>query len=723
MMVDEFAGFRIKPKNEDEFLGLRIKPKTGDSNAKLIGKSIASGLLSNLDLPQNIGSFIEESANPEHGLIGQLRKGYNLFTGKSHEPWKAPTNFFSSLPSASGKVKKTLKEYGGIDLEPHPTTGSQKILSHVGEFAGSMGPFGLFSKFNKGREALKLAGTGAAIGGTSGVLQEAGVNPLVADIGTAGLLPVLPAGTKNLFNKFSKSHRTTKTEQRVADALKKQIGEENVPTVLENIKNYRKQKKPIKAIELTTPEIAQDIGLSRLYQTQGNLNSLAQRNAANQTKLLETLEGIGTTGLPESVKGEAIRMPFFERFNKKTKRREKITAPLYEELEAIEEGLNPVTAKSLLDKEIEVASPGNKPALEKYRKGLIKNKVNPQDIEKAQEIEKKLRNIDKEYQYLNPSALEQIKAPFEQELLALEKSFSPRPIQIENTIQELGDKVNAFSRTGEINAARKYGGVKKALEQDLSTSKTGLKHREEYKRLSKPINEIETSSLLNNFIKKNKDVSQLEGFIAPSEKIPDLILNSDLANTKILINKAKGNKELLSLIKGTYIDKLLETSKLSSGVLSYDKANKFINNKYNKEKLNLIFNNKERAKIEHYLDVLQRRNKVLTAGKMGGSDTQQKLKIESEFNDSLSGLGKLAEKTGLNAIGLGNIGSALWDMGRSKLKAINNNKYNSVLEEALLDPNTFKRLMENKRQLKTFEDFYNPIPSLTTGINLNSKEK
>ena len=702
-----------------------IQEQKGDSWPALIGKSALKGLTSIVDLPQTIGSLAEKVVMPTTEPIVKL---YDYLAGNPYSESRG-RDVISSLPSVSSKAREAIKEYGDVDLEPHPSTAGQRIAGEGAEFAGAM--FNPSSIATKGNLLQKFLGTaknlskdarlGASIGATSGALQEGDINPLAANLIAAGTIPTISAGSKNLLNKFSSSHKQTKAKQRVKKALTKQIGEENVPAVLENIQKYKRQKKPLN-VQLTTPEVAQDVGLSRLYRTQSNSPAIAERYKQNDLKLLEALERLGTTGLPESVKGEAIRNPFFENFNKKIKRREELTRPLYEELEAIQSGIEPNSARSLLDKEIAVSSPGNRAPLDKYRKNLVRNEADPVIIEQIKEIQNSLKNIDKQYKDLNPNALEQLKAPLKQELAELETLINPRPIQIENTIQELGDKVNAYSRTGEKNAARKYGAIKKAYEEDLAKSPSGLKHREEYRRLSEPINEIEKSSLLNNFVKKNTDVSKLEGFVAPSEKIPELILNADLNNTKILMNKAKGNRELLDLIKGTYLDKLLETSQLKSGNLSYDKASKFLDNKYNKEKLKVIFNNKEQKIIDQYLDTLKKRNKVESMGKVSGSDTHQKLKVDNEFNDELKGLGLLAEKGLLKASGTGKIGElgigALKNVGK---KIIPQTPYIPVLEDVLLNPNSFKKLMTDQHRTKTFRDFYNPLP-LLIGTNLGMRQ-
>lgn len=719
--IGKYEKYRISPAKQE-----------GDSWPALIGKSVLKGVSSIGDIPSLVGQGVEGLTNIARidDESAELNKGRPLGFFNSNwiqKPDVTQTNYSNNLPTSSD-LRRGIKNYTGVDLESHPTTPGQRIASNAAEFAGGfavpgMGAIkaaakapGLFNKFAK---ISKIIAPAAAIGGTSGVLQEGGVDPIVADIGTSVAFPLAGASNKNLFNKFSSDHKQIKDKRRLADALKGQIGEENIPKALKNIKKYNKQKNPIK-LDLTTPEVTQDTGLSRLYSsTQSNSPKFITRHQENNKKLLESLEEVGTTGLPESARGEAIRSPFVENYNKNIQNRNRLTKPLYEELESIESGLNPIKARNLLEKELAVASPGNKTQLSKYYKSLQRNEIDTVTLEKLKELKNNINLIDKEYQHLNPAAIAQMKAPLLAELEQLTSSISPRPIQIENTIQELGDKVNSLSRSGEQNVSRRFGKIKKAYEEDLATNPIGLKHREEYKRLSKPINQIETSSLLHNLVKKNRDVSKLEGFTASSEKLPNMILNADLPNTKILINKAKGNREVLDLVKGTYIDKLLELSKISGGKLSYDKANKFINNKYNKEKLDVVFNSQERKKIDQYLDTLKRRSNVESSGKFSGSDTHQKFKIEQDFNDSLDGLGKIAGKAALKATGFGGL-STVWDAGRSIFNKSKNGRYNSLLEEALIDPNAFQKLMTQPNKPKTFRDFYNPFPALITGTAVNS---
>jgi hypothetical protein len=695
-----------------------------DSWPELIGKSALKGFTSLADLPRLIGEGVEGTVNlARRTELEDAPNSYIPYRFKTN-PETPQTDYSRFIPSTED-VRSGIKKYAGIDLEPRPETAAQRVFSHGAEFAGGMGLFGGATKAanlaRKGINAAKAAGSGAVIGTTSGALQEGGMNPLVADIGTALTLPLASAGTKNLLNKFSPSHRNILNEQKVANALKTRIGEENIPTVLENIQQYKRQKKPIN-LQPTTPELAQDVGLSQLYRTQSDLGSIPAQYAKNDVKLREALTNLGTTGLEESAKGEALRQPFIKRFAKKKERRSKLVEPLYKELEDIQTGINPVAARDLLTKELEVASPGNQAQLNKYLKSLNRNGISEAELKRIKDLRTELKNIDVTYKDLSPNAIAQLKAPLQQELAEVESLLYPRPIQIENTIQELGDKVNALSRTGESNAARRFGGIKKAYEEDLAKTPVGLKHRTEYARLSKPINEIETSNLLNAFVKENKDINKLEGLLAPSEKIPELVLKADLPNTKILMNKSKSNPETMKLIKGIYIDELLKKSTLSSGNLSFDKANKFLNDKFMKEKVNVIFNTKERHTLNQFLDTLEKRTKVETMGKVSGSDTHQKLKIDEAFNNSLTGLGKIIGHSALKASGVGKAGESLFNTSKDLIKQIKDGRYNNILENALIDPNYFKKLITQKRTPKSFKDFYKPVPSIATAGLLNLKD-
>lgn len=174
----------------------------GDSWPSLIGKSALKGLTSLADLPKFAAQGLEGISNiaaRSHYIPGNI---YGI-TNQDFE--NVPqTNLAESIPT-SEDARKAINKYTGIDLEPHPTTGAQRVASHAAEFAGALSPFGMIRRgaglANKAIGALKTAGTGGAIGGTSGLMQEGGINPLAADITSSFIAPT----PRNLLGAFNKT--------------------------------------------------------------------------------------------------------------------------------------------------------------------------------------------------------------------------------------------------------------------------------------------------------------------------------------------------------------------------------------------------------------------------------------------------------------------------------------------------------------------------------------
>jgi hypothetical protein len=172
----------------------------GDSWPALIGKSALKGAGSIVDLPKLAVSGLESIAvskakrNPG-GLYAPD------FVGDEIEI--PDTDIISSRIPSSEDIRPGIKNKIGVDLEPKPTTSGQRIASKGAEFAGSLLGFGGAGAASKGIGALsKLGGTGAVIGTGSGVLQEAGVNPLAADLASSVVTPSAIAGSKNILNAF-----------------------------------------------------------------------------------------------------------------------------------------------------------------------------------------------------------------------------------------------------------------------------------------------------------------------------------------------------------------------------------------------------------------------------------------------------------------------------------------------------------------------------------------
>ncbi len=180
---------QILPKIGSKFDQLRaLQQESGDSWASLIPKSIVSGATSIADLPKI------------------LEAPYNIMYGENNpSSVKAKETLQNLDPHTYNFNNKSLLDIFREKMQPHPTTPAQRIAKSAGEFAGAALVPG--AGFNKGvsfldrfKNAGKLVGTGAAIGGTSGALQEQGVNPLVADIGATVLVP-----QSSIFANFAKN--------------------------------------------------------------------------------------------------------------------------------------------------------------------------------------------------------------------------------------------------------------------------------------------------------------------------------------------------------------------------------------------------------------------------------------------------------------------------------------------------------------------------------------
>lgn len=166
----------------------------GDSWGALGLKSMLKAAISPLDIPKAIGAGIDYlSTNPAGIIENPLEPSTS-----------APTNISKYIPGTAD-IRGAVNKHTGVDLEPHPSTPAQEIFANTVEGAAALAPWGFAGKANlaqKGLNALNLGKTGAKIGALSGVLQQGGVNPLVADIGASIAEPTL--APKNLLSAFAK---------------------------------------------------------------------------------------------------------------------------------------------------------------------------------------------------------------------------------------------------------------------------------------------------------------------------------------------------------------------------------------------------------------------------------------------------------------------------------------------------------------------------------------
>lgn len=265
----------------------------GDSWGSLIGKSALQGLTSIPDLPANLLHLAERGGRKTLGFLREKAGKPNNIDMGSENDYFSPENVDRPSKWLNAGANKL-----GVDLTPKPTTTGQRIISNAAEFAGGLGPFGLASKGAKALSAINTAGKGALIGGTSGALQEGGVNPLVADLASIAAAPTMATklNPKNLYSGFKKLPETA------AKIPLKIMGLSPKGLNIEAAQAARDLGIDLPAAALTesklTGLIDQFVGKTPYF---GNKLQKKYLNAENQTKdaLNKIYEDVGPSRTPE----------------------------------------------------------------------------------------------------------------------------------------------------------------------------------------------------------------------------------------------------------------------------------------------------------------------------------------------------------------------------------------------------------------------------------------
>lgn len=670
----------------------------GDSWPTLIGKSTLKGAVSVADLPLNVADLAETGVKSYLNNTGNfIRRA----AGKEPVTYDKP-NIFSSenITRPSEWVNRGAKNIG-IDLEPRPTTAGQKIVSKGAEFGGSLLGFGGPGLVNKGVGALaKEFGKGAAIGTGSGMLQEGGVNPLVADLASTVLVPSSVAAAKapvNFFSKFTPKARKAGLEREVGDLLRERVGEKNLPAVLERLN----AKGPL-GTTLTTAELAENAGLAGLHRAMApNIPAVAEKNLANNMLMRSKLEGLGNTSLTPELAGENIRRPITRNLETAIKKRAAVTDPLYEKVKELKTGVRlPQTTEFLRNES-------------KYAKGDIKKAL--KDIENSistnQTSKKELAAFNKKYANLSPQA----RAQLEEQIAGL-----PLPVELVNSLKDISGRIGAAKKSGNNEVARVLSLAKEKILADMAIIPEEQIARSTYAQLSKPVSAIEKEPLLSKFVKKDNFGQE---FLLSPEKIPDMILGGSLNNTKALMNQIGRDPKTLNVVRGGVVNKLLNSSELSSGekALSYDKMNKFL--KKNKAKLNLLFDTDQVKVLEDVNEILKKRNMVTTLGRAAGSNTQSETTLLNSLFDTTSNK-LLREGAGYTIPG----GGMIYDITKDFIKNSKKAASKELLEKALLDPETAKLLLTPAKNIKDRETLVSMLnriygrPLAATAVNQVNRE-
>lgn len=394
-------------------------------------------------------------------------------------------------------------------------------------------------------------GKDATMGATSGMLQEGDVNPLVADI----LAPVAVAAGKKVWKGgkwvFSPEYRQEVArpgaEKEIGGILKETMNGESAPSESWLSRQSRRWKENPEAPPAGLEHPSRIDDFTHDMNVSEHLNPLASHQV-----------------LPHQT-GSDIRQFLMDKLNTLKKKRSVETEPLYKALAQVDEGLDPVQGHTLINEKLKTAKGSTRTHLERTQKELEANDPSPPQKQPLTEDEKK--NLATARQFLrdfeaSPHSTPESVAEMKRQLgLDTEPvRHPPKPQEIDNTLQWLGDEIGKARKAGEHSLARELNEVKKALEGDLETIPQGRGYREKYTESSKPINEIEDHRTLGKMVEKDPVTKQYK--LSDSE-IPAKVVGTSLKSVddaKDLmkhLNGKQGQKARKSL-EGTINKSLLD---------------------------------------------------------------------------------------------------------------------------------------------------------------------
>lgn len=703
--MNKYDKYRIEPRQNasiNKWDKYKITPQKqeGDSWSDIAWKAPLKGLTEvTIDAPANIMHLLERGGRKALGFFReQAGKPNNIDQG-------AENDFFS--PENVDRPSKWLNTGAkklGVDLTPRPITAGQRVFTNAGEFAGSLVPWGAPLKganmLNKATNATKLIGTGGAIGATSGALQEEGVDPLAADLLSIFALPAgaraisnTGKGIGNLFSNFTKAGQEKKIRDAASDILKDKVGDKNIGRVLDNLN----APTPFNT-NLNTAERAQNTGISTLHRALApNIPAIAEKEALADNILRKELNKLSPkTGLEPSQQGEAIRDYLDRELKNRIATRSNITTPLYEEVNSLKEGVNLPIFKNFIETEGKFAKGTNKKTF-KYLENILENK--------SFALPEKVFVGGKEWESI--SLPENIRSQ-------IRLGNQPIPAEIVEAIKDINGNIGVAKKAGNKAKVQILEMGKASLLQDISVIPQEQIARNTYAQLSKPVASIEKQPLLKKIVKK--DLYDNDFLLSP-EKIPDMILNGSLNDTKALVAEIGREGKTLDIVRGSVVDKLINTSELSSSNaagksnLSYNKIDKFLNK--NKEKLKYIFNPDQIKVLDEVKDVLKRRNMVATMGRGVGSNTQAQTTLLEELTNPI-------KKSFTNKVASQIPGGSVVNSIFNVVKEYEKQQITNLLEKALLDPETAKLLLTPVKDIKTQESLISILTRIGIPASISS---
>jgi hypothetical protein len=664
----------------------------GDAFLPFVAKSALKGVSSIADIPSGLGSGIEAITNAGNKMYGTPVGMYGMGTyGRGAENPRniridenAPQTDYSSRIPTSSSLRANLKDYTGLDLEPHPSNPIQNLLGNALEVSGSLVTGGALGNYAKPKSViqnflgsakgykghLNNAALGSSIGGVSGALQEGGLAPLESDVLSTASVPIIARfgkgagaavkGGKN-FIAPSKEH----IDYKAAGELRKYVPEQDIERVIKNI------EEGLPIINPTTAEVAGNSGFARLDRALSpNINGIGERYAANNQLLRRNLQEISPLSTDAEVLGEKISNSLYDNLNQKKQIRTEKTEPY---LSALKANTNQVDISDIISNLKEAG---------KYEKGKIKSAYTM--AEKLLKTNSNPKNILRNFQ----------------------DTSNPIPYEIHTTLSALNAEIESAIIAGNKREAGALMNAKKIIEEGSSNIDEIAAYRKAFAENSKPISAIEESPLMAKFIKRDPYNTE---FKLPYEKVPDQIISGSKRDQRALYKEIKNDPVALGAAKSAVLDKFLKTAEtgaldnFGNPKLSNIKANKFL--KENKSIISNFFNKDEIRKLHDVNKVLSRRQMVSDASRAIGSNTPADISLLSQIGKEVQH--KIPGATFAS------------DFLGSRLQR----RMIPQLEKVLLEPEYAKKLLQIKQRKPWYSGNPYYTPTLTNILSGNANEE
>lgn len=540
--------------------------------------------------------------------LGQFARGLASGIGAESDI-NAPGNPLYAYPSDYEEISarptvapmsQELPRVLGLGEEYEPQKGDTlgKIINFSGEMIApsSMMPLGgyagLLNAAGKGAKALgkaaaKEAGIigaqAAAIKGTPRLTQEGTGLGAIEDLSKGYLTGKIPGWGKKLLGK--KVPKLDRNEKAVHDYLSSIVGEENIPGIIERLRDYKSEI----GYEPLTAEVAGNPVFAQLQRAMKGVagSGIAEKEALGAKTIAEALQNsklpasdmsdiqnyfinrleeleqdVHTSTqtlnpkLNETESGRSVQNALHDELMQRKGERRKVTKPLYDEVKQMEEALTPKNTLEFLDNEVVRGD------LESDSNWVRKMIDRPSREEKSQRnAVNQMKN-----QGFNEKAIEAVENSI--------PSASPSIAELAATRKAINARIQEYRKAGKEGQARFLREIRTHLDKDLENISLQREANEQYRELSVPVSKITKNKALNSVTKKLNDQ-----FLMSESRVPGVFINNtagSIDDSRALLRELQNKPGALHDVR-SYLNNLasLEIIDETTGLVNSKKLDAF----------------------------------------------------------------------------------------------------------------------------------------------------